>query len=388
MKKLRRPEAPARFPGSVQDSALTEPLLALHRAMDLDVLWQATVQLLDAAVPNFHLIAALPFEGMAPMVIRTTLPEPDIEAFWLRLNAAGPPMAQTLMNHPGLTLSTLDDDFSEEEIEQSRFYKEIMEPGGWRYSAGLFFWEEGHFVAHLGVVRTRAQGQFSEEDKAMLAALHPHLDAAMKRLVLLERHRLVQGILFEALEHPFDGLVLMNVRGGMVFHNQAAALACKMWKKGQRPASLKSSIQGERDLIQMPREVQAAAQAVLGEFLEAHGQKRVHKARFEREIKHADLPGLAVRLFVVVPVNEAVPPHLRLEFSRVINTPTEESSMPVFRLSDAERRVAELVARGLSNEEVAKELGISVNTVRTHLRVVFDKLHLTHRGQLRARLGR
>jgi DNA-binding CsgD family transcriptional regulator len=62
--------------------------------------------------------------------------------------------------------------------------------------------------------------------------------------------------------------------------------------------------------------------------------------------------------------------------------------MPVFRLSDAERRVAELVARGLRNEEVAKELGISVNTVRTHLRVVFDKLHLTHRGQLRARLGR
>ena len=39
-------------------------------------------------------------------------------------------------------------------------------------------------------------------------------------------------------------------------------------------------------------------------------------------------------------------------------------------------------ARGMRNHEVAEETGLSVNTVRAHLREVFSKLGVSHRGQL------
>lgn len=55
-------------------------------------------------------------------------------------------------------------------------------------------------------------------------------------------------------------------------------------------------------------------------------------------------------------------------------------------LSDREVEVAEVVAQGLSNKEVAARLGISVRTVENHLRSIFAKLHISKRARLAAEL--
>jgi DNA-binding NarL/FixJ family response regulator len=44
--------------------------------------------------------------------------------------------------------------------------------------------------------------------------------------------------------------------------------------------------------------------------------------------------------------------------------------------------VATLAALGLTNEEIAKELGISVKTVKAHLSLVFQKLGVKRRSEL------
>jgi DNA-binding CsgD family transcriptional regulator len=51
-------------------------------------------------------------------------------------------------------------------------------------------------------------------------------------------------------------------------------------------------------------------------------------------------------------------------------------------LSRAEMAVARLVAKGLTNREVAGELYVSVKTVEYHLRNSFIKLDITSRRQL------
>ncbi len=50
-------------------------------------------------------------------------------------------------------------------------------------------------------------------------------------------------------------------------------------------------------------------------------------------------------------------------------------------LSERERQVLILLAEGLSNEEIAEELGIAKNTVRNHVRSVLEKLGLRNRVQ-------
>ena len=52
------------------------------------------------------------------------------------------------------------------------------------------------------------------------------------------------------------------------------------------------------------------------------------------------------------------------------------------RLSQREREVMKLIARGYSYKEVAKELFISIKTVETHVSSVLRKLQLSNRYQL------
>ena len=57
-------------------------------------------------------------------------------------------------------------------------------------------------------------------------------------------------------------------------------------------------------------------------------------------------------------------------------------------LTSAERRVAELVAGGLANREVAEQLFVSRHTVETHLKHVFAKLGVGSRAELAALAAR
>jgi DNA-binding CsgD family transcriptional regulator len=54
----------------------------------------------------------------------------------------------------------------------------------------------------------------------------------------------------------------------------------------------------------------------------------------------------------------------------------------IANLTDAERRVADLVAQGLSNRQVANRVFLSPHTVALHLRHIFWKLGVTSRVQL------
>lgn len=51
-------------------------------------------------------------------------------------------------------------------------------------------------------------------------------------------------------------------------------------------------------------------------------------------------------------------------------------------LTDAEWRVAEAVARGLSNKEIAAELSLSLRTVEGHISRILDKKSLSNRVEL------
>ncbi|MDI9628098.1 MAG: response regulator transcription factor, partial [Acidobacteriota bacterium] len=52
------------------------------------------------------------------------------------------------------------------------------------------------------------------------------------------------------------------------------------------------------------------------------------------------------------------------------------------RLSQREREVLKLIARGYSYKEIARELFISIKTVETHVSNVLRKLQLSNRYQL------
>jgi DNA-binding NarL/FixJ family response regulator len=49
-------------------------------------------------------------------------------------------------------------------------------------------------------------------------------------------------------------------------------------------------------------------------------------------------------------------------------------------LTEREREILDLVARGLGNHEVARRLDLSEKTVRNHMSAIFNKLGVVDRG--------
>ena len=67
-----------------------------------------------------------------------------------------------------------------------------------------------------------------------------------------------------------------------------------------------------------------------------------------------------------------------LNLFRGTGQPQERERNP---LSNRETEILELIAKGLSNGEVAEALGISRSTVRTHLEHIYQKLDVTNRTE-------
>ena len=63
-------------------------------------------------------------------------------------------------------------------------------------------------------------------------------------------------------------------------------------------------------------------------------------------------------------------------------TTVEHTEDSLLSLTDRESDVLRLVVKGFSNKAVARELGITISTVKTHLRNVFRKLDVQDRAQL------
>ncbi|PSO47663.1 MAG: DNA-binding response regulator [Actinobacteria bacterium QS_8_72_14] len=57
----------------------------------------------------------------------------------------------------------------------------------------------------------------------------------------------------------------------------------------------------------------------------------------------------------------------------------EQQQMPTPKLTEREMEVLRLVAQGMNNRAIAKELYISENTVKNHVRNMLEKLHLHSR---------
>jgi DNA-binding NarL/FixJ family response regulator len=80
-------------------------------------------------------------------------------------------------------------------------------------------------------------------------------------------------------------------------------------------------------------------------------------------------------------INPSMAAKLLTEFAAMAKRDDDERTeeLPAPRLTDREMQVLKLVARGMNNRDIAKELFISENTVKNHVRNILEKLQIHSR---------
>ncbi|MEJ0025426.1 MAG: helix-turn-helix transcriptional regulator [Rhizomicrobium sp.] len=239
-------------------------------------------------------------------------------------------------------------------------------------SIGLTF-EDGKWTG-IDAYRAQRQGPFTAADLAFCAALHPHLIRAQKLGRKLSEARAVAQSLAHIVDRSPDALFLID-RTGRVRHVNSAGeamlarrddltvvggmlIACRA-ESGKRLQALIGAA-GSRD----PQVRQGGAMALTSAATEARLSITVAPLRAERLSDDGPC--------VLVGVSDLDAPW------RI----ADQQLRDLFALTVAEIRVTRWLLEGQAPREIANQLGISLNTVRSQLASIFEKTGTTGQAEL------
>ena len=102
--------------------------------------------------------------------------------------------------------------------------------------------------------------------------------------------------------------------------------------------------------------------------------KRTSKEKLLEAIREVDAGG--------APMSRQIARRVVQFFQKVNELPADiRSASVVVNLTDREKEVLAALAKGYAYKEIAEQLKISFETVRTHLRTIYDKLHVHSRTE-------
>jgi DNA-binding CsgD family transcriptional regulator len=263
-----------------------------------------------------------------------------------------------------------------EDLKRTDFFNEVLRPQGMAHNFMVPLSTKPDLQIGFNICRSESQGRLSEDGVRLFNALYPHLRRSLLLGFRLDGYRELQSAAFRVLDRLSTGIVLLDARARPVFMNAAATGmsrpggAFRTSPGGIAISSLPHALKLER-LVQ-----RALAGAPLGVMTIPHpADGRLLsvlvsplRSRDLDRFRDAGMRDAAILLQVTDPlaVSEVPPDWLR----------------EAYGLTRAEAKVALGVSVGCAIPQLAIQLGLSANTVKTHLRRVFIKAGISRQSEL------
>ena len=275
-------------------------------------------------------------------------------------------------HHAGFLIDV--DFFAPEELEQEPIYRDLWRPQGVGWGMATAITLPTGDNAMFVLSRPTELGPFTRAAAARLDALRPHLarSVLISARLQLERARMA-GEALAALGVP---ALVFNETGKVLAANPLieALTGFVRWRAFDR-VSLKDKgadqlLRGAVATIDSESKPEVRSFPVRDAEAEATMIAHVIPIRLSAR-------DIFVRCFAVLALTPVTRPQ----------APSVELVQSLFDLTPAEARVARSLASGKTVEAIATEGGVSLNTVRTHVRGVLEKTGCTRQAEVIALLN-
>jgi DNA-binding CsgD family transcriptional regulator len=261
---------------------------------------------------------------------------------------------------------------SMEELRDTDYYRDFCQPVGMEYALCLFVETGAGSSAWLSLVRSPAQGDFSDEEQAFLSHLAPHLDRSLRLNASLQSNLTERRAYQAAMEQLSIATLVLGAKGEVLSKNEIAEQICV----------------GDSVLLRKGR-LHFTNARVQNEFIDILNRFNTSSAGQEPEalsIERGEQPPLGL---LVRPLQRQ---SRRQQSSAVavafITDPQSPQLAPqqliakLFGLTPTEARLATLLADGQSLTEVALSLGVSEGSARGYCKRIFAKTGINRQAEL------
>lgn len=237
------------------------------------------------------------------------------------------------------------------ELQRSHRYREMLRPLSMADELRAIFVTD---AACWGTLCLHREQSFTPAESAFLAQLTPHVAAGLRKALLLSS--------VPSTKTP-DGPGVLILADDLSI--VAATAAAEYWLTEIERAD-------GQPLPVTIRNVAARLKAIEGGLAETAPKVRLRTQSGHWLVLYASRLKGTGQISVI--------------FERAQPTEIAPLIMQVYDLTKREGEVTQCVLRGWSTHEIAAQLHISPNTVQDHLKAVFEKVAVSSRGELAARL--
>lgn len=381
-RKAATRRSPAKEPAdlSIRNPRFQKLLLALHSATDSKTFLKAAEQIIHAAIPC----------DVVYTLLHYSLDRGNSSVAWgsegtvftnehVRGSLVGNPITWVLTNKSGVRAHALQTCYSSAaQMEDDPFFKKYIRGIGIQHAVVMPLWRESLDGADMviGPHRALGRGEFTRDEMEIMELLHPHIDAAYRRVNRLEtRTGELLGLeqCVEALPLP---TALLDWELVPFFSNPSGQEAMARWCGASRHLKLPS--RG----LEMPGDLRRELRTMREQWTISLRDGQGTATLPEHVVEHPTDSGFRARISMTTLRS----PH----FGKPSFVVRFENDHPgcsnrhaaITLLSPSERRLLERVLAGETNQEIANTLGRSVNTVKSALYEIFNKLGVHSRARL------
>jgi DNA-binding CsgD family transcriptional regulator len=267
------------------------------------------------------------------------------------------------------------------ELEGSEFYEQWMKPQdlamAWPAIVSIMA-ESGEMVASLSVFQREGDEPFSEAQIANADALVPHLQRAFRMRMLLDAAQHARVPVANALDRLPLGMLVLDGDRQVLIENASASQALAL-DDGIEIRATGLAAADARENAKLQDLIEAALESTSGQGLNGTSFMQVSRPSGRQPFSlmlspllSAPSGALSSKAVVACFISDPEAGHV----------PTVDALGQIYGLTPAEAEVVQLLAKGLPLDEIAADRGISLNTVRSHLKHIFSKTGTSRQGEL------